>query len=66
MVQGMTNSELYRMLGEWKQKYGDCFTVSQDGYYRTLEFDNDRDAVLFIQTFKPKREHWWHNAKIEK
>jgi hypothetical protein len=66
MVQGMTNGELFRMLGEWKHQYGNCFTVTSDGYYRTLEFTNDRDATLFILTFKPKRDHWWANAKIER
>ena len=66
MVQGMTNSELYRILGAWKKQYGDCFTVTQDGYHRTLEFANDRDFILFVQTFKPTREHWWQNAKIER
>lgn len=66
MVQGMTNAELFRMLGDWKKKYGDSFTVTNDGLYRTLEFKNDRDATLFILTFKPTRDHWWRNARIER
>ena len=66
MVQGMTNAELKRMLAEWTDRYGLCYHFSADGYYRTLEFDDDRNAILFIQTFKPKREHWWTNAKIER
>ena len=65
MVQGMTNGELNRMLGEWIQTHGDCFTVTRDGYYRRLEFVDDRSAVLFLLTFKPNRDHWWRNAVIE-
>lgn len=66
MVQGMTNGELYRMLADWKKQHGDSFTVTQNGYFRTLEFADERDFVFFILTFKPKRDHWWANAKIER
>ena len=66
MVQVMTNSELYRMLGEWNNQHGLCYKLTAEGYYRTLEFDSERDFVLFVQTFKPAHEHWWRNAKIER
>jgi hypothetical protein len=65
MVQGMTNGELFRMLGEWQRSYGDCFTVTREGYYRTLEFNTKENFNLFVRTFRPLREHWWKNAKIE-
>lgn len=62
----MTNAEFKRMLGEWTDQYGLCYHFTADGYYRTLEFDSDRNFVLFVQTFKPTNSHWWNNAKIER
>ncbi len=62
----MTNAEFKRVLAEWTDQHGQCYQLTANGYHRTLEFDNDRDAVLFIQTFKPAREHWWANAQIER
>lgn len=65
MVQGMTNGELFRMLGEWKNNYTNCFTVRANGYQRILEFDNKTNFNLFKRTFRPLREHWWRNAEIK-
>lgn len=66
MVQGITSGEFKQLLAEWTDQYGQCYKLTADGYFRTLKFDSDRDFVLFVQTFKPKREHWWNNAKIER
>jgi len=62
----MTNSEFKQLLAEWNNQHGLCYKLTADGYYRTLEFDNERDFVLFVQTFKPNHEHWWRNARIER
>ena len=66
MVQGATSAEFKRMLAEWTDRYGLCYHFTQDGYFRTLEFDRERDFVLFVQTFKPSKTHWWNNARIDK
>ena len=66
MVQGATNAEFKRMLAELTDQHGLCYHFTQDGYFRTLEFDTERDFVLFVQTFKPKHTHWWNNALIER
>ena len=66
MVQGMTNSEFKQLLAEWTGQHGLCYELTAEGYYRALEFHTERDFVLFVQTFKPKHEHWWRNAKIER
>ena len=66
IVQGMTNSEFKELLAAWTSRYGQCYQLSADSYYRTLEFDTERDFVLFVKTFKPQQKHWWRNAKIEK
>lgn len=69
MVQGMASGELAQELQEWVRNYTECDifnNIKKQGYHWTIEFINERDAVAFIQTFNPKREHWWNNAKIER
>ena len=66
LVQGMCQGELSKMLNEWKMIHGDCFILKSIGYLRLIEFNNEDDFNLFLQTFRPQSEHWWRNAKIEK
>lgn len=65
MVQGMTNGEFYRMVHWWKNEYGDYFNISQDGLLRHCDFSDKEQFQLFLNTFKPQREHWWKNATIQ-
>ena len=66
MVQGMTNGEFYRMTGWWKEKYENCFTITHEGLLRHCDFTDKDKFQLFLDTFKPQREHWWRNAIIDR
>ena len=34
-------------------------------FNETERFTNKSKFSLFLKTFRPEREHWWQNAKIE-
>lgn len=65
IVQGISYAEINKSLSQWVADYGESFTVTNNGYYRTLYFTNKSKFSLFLKTFRPEREHWWQNAKIE-
>ena len=64
LVQGLAYGELNHLLKEWKEQNGDCYTTLNIGYYRILDFKTKKAFRIFLKTFRPKREHWWKNAKI--
>lgn len=66
MVQGMANGELHKHLAYWKAHHQDSFVITRDGYNVTCDFADERDAIVFILTFKPDKDYWWANARIER
>lgn len=64
IVQGICYAEINKSLTQWATDHGECFTVTNNGYYRTLHFTNKSKFSLLLKTFRPEREHWWQNAKI--
>ncbi len=64
IVQGMAYAELNHLLKEWKEQHGDCYSTLNIRYHRILDFKTKKAFLLFLKTFRPNREHWWLNAKI--
>lgn len=66
IVQGMASAELKSELASWEEQYSNTHILGIDrmGWYWSVEFTSTRSLVLFLTTFKPKRDHWWRHARL--
>ena len=67
MVQGMASAELKKELTAWQDRHGldHIHSSTKQGWYWHVEFVDDRSLVLFLTTFKPQRDHWLSNMRVE-